>query len=280
MADKFSVLIKYKYLEYIENAKLSGSDSWLFMKGLIEYDKTGKEPKFKNPKLTGLFAVLKCDLDENREKWNDRVVINRENGKRGGRPPKTQKTQDNQTEPEKPNGLLETQWGAKKPTETQANQKNPQKPDLDLDSEFDLDSVSETVSGSEINSTSGSAESSDNKTPSPKPKKLPLRERDPENDMERVEKTYWTNWDMLYSQGRVKTPDPITNWGQVRKLLKNHFVKLKPDQIIQAINSGMADEFSMKAGYSLSTMLSAAVLNRLVNAVAVSKHQQEKLTLE
>jgi len=128
MADKFSVLIKYKYLEYIENAKLSDADSWLFMKGLIEYDKTGKEPKFKNQKLTGLFAVLKCDLDGNRKKWNDRVIANRENGKKGGRPRKSQITHNNPAKPNKPTGYSETQWGPE----------NPQKPDSgsggDLDS--------------------------------------------------------------------------------------------------------------------------------------------------
>ena len=134
MADKHAVLIKYKYLDYIENAKLSGSDSWEFMRGLIEYDKTGKEPKFKNPKLTGLFAVLKCDLDENRDKWEDRVSANRENGKKGGRPPKTHITHNNLTEPKKPSGFSETHWGPE----------NPQKPDSgngsDLDSEFVLGS--------------------------------------------------------------------------------------------------------------------------------------------
>jgi hypothetical protein len=84
--------------------------------------------------------------------------------------------------------------------------------------------------------------------------------------MERVEKAYLLNWDTLYSQGKVKTQDPIVNWNQTRTLLKKHFVKLKPDQIIVALKSGMADTFVMSGGYSLGTMLSAAVLNRLINA--------------
>ena len=116
-----------------------------------------------------------------------------------------------------------------------------------------------------------------------KPKKLPLREREPVNDFERVEKAYITNWTMLYSQGKVKTPEPVVSWGQVRKLLKNLFAKLKPEQIIQAVNGGMEDERVMKDGYSLSTILTSWVLNRLINAQAepqVSKHQREKLSLE
>jgi hypothetical protein len=102
--------------------------------------------------------------------------------------------------------------------------------------------------------------------PEGKPKKPPLREREPANDMERVEKAYFQNWDALYSQGWVKTAEPVVNWNQTRKLLKTHFEKLKAEQIIQAIHSGMKDDWIMNGGYSLGVMLSASVLNRLINA--------------
>jgi hypothetical protein len=248
MAEKYSVLVKYKYLEYIDNAKLSNSDAWIFMKGIIEYDKTGKIPAFKNPVLTGLFAVLKVDLDKNREKWEEKVVRNKENGKKGGRPRK-----DNPENPQKPNGL----------SETHNNPENPQKPDLDLD--LDLVFVSDNVS---LNS-SGFAESKTDDSPlsqkPKKPKKPPLREREPVNDMERVEKAYLQNWNALFAQGKVKTADPVINWNQTRKQLKNHFERVKPDLIIQAINKGMTDDFVLGSGYSLGIMLSAKVLNRLIN---------------
>jgi hypothetical protein len=83
VADKYSVLIKYKYLEYIDNAKLSDADAWVFMRGIIEYDKTGMEPEYANPVLTGLFAVLKCDLDENRDRWEEAVKSKSAAGKKG-----------------------------------------------------------------------------------------------------------------------------------------------------------------------------------------------------
>jgi hypothetical protein len=104
------------------------------------------------------------------------------------------------------------------------------------------------------------------KQKSNKSKKPPLREREPVNDMERVEKAYILNWDSLFSQGRVKTNDPVVNWNQARALLKKHFEKLKPDQIIQALKNGMTDDWVMNKGYSLGIMLSASVLNRLINA--------------
>jgi hypothetical protein len=119
---------------------------------------------------------------------------------------------------------------------------------------------------------------------SEKAKKAPLREREPLNDMERVEKAYLLNWDTLYSQRRVETPNPIVNWSQTRKQLKTHFEKIKPEQIIQAINNGLNDEWTLDKGYSLAIMLSASVLNRLINAAQkeswASKNQQGKKSLE
>ena len=94
-----------------------------------------------------------------------------------------------------------------------------------------------------------------------------------ENDMEKVEKAYLLNWDTLFSQGKVKTQNPIVNWNQTRALLKNHFKTLVPEQIIRAVNNGMADDFILKGGYSLATMLSASVMNRLINSVAKQKHR-------
>lgn len=98
-----------------------------------------------------------------------------------------------------------------------------------------------------------------------KTKEPPLREMEAANDFERVEKVYLQNWDTLYSQHKVNTENPIVNWNQTRKLLKRHFQKIKVDEIIQAINRGLNDDFIMQGGYSLGAMLAASVLNRLIN---------------
>jgi hypothetical protein len=119
---------------------------------------------------------------------------------------------------------------------------------------------------------SGSAEPPDEDSSSEhnssKKKKPPLREREPVNDCERVEKAYLQNWDALYANGQVQTLNPVVNWNQTRKLLKNHFEKqkLKPEQIIQAINNGLKDSWIMKSGYSLSMMLTTTRLNSLINS--------------
>jgi hypothetical protein len=101
---------------------------------------------------------------------------------------------------------------------------------------------------------------------SDEPKKPFIRKREPENDYERVERAYLQNWDVLYGQGKVKTTDPVVNWKQTRAMLKTHFNKLKPEQIIQAIANGMKDDWVINNGYSLGIILSASVLNRLINA--------------
>lgn len=99
----------------------------------------------------------------------------------------------------------------------------------------------------------------------PEPKKPPLKDREPENDMERVEKAYGQFWDILYLQKKVATPEPAVSWGKTRRLLKQHFVKIKPEQIIQALKNGMEDSLVMLNAYSLSFMLTDTHLNRLIN---------------
>ncbi|MEL3905537.1 MAG: DUF6291 domain-containing protein [Treponema sp.] len=100
----------------------------------------------------------------------------------------------------------------------------------------------------------------------PKPKKPPLREREPVNDFELVEKAYLHHWDTLYEAGIVHTADPVINWQQVRKLLQGHFKTIPADVIAQALTQAAQDNFILAGGYSLTTILSASVLNRLINS--------------
>ena len=109
----------------------------------------------------------------------------------------------------------------------------------------------------------------------PRPKKPPLRERKPINDFEIVEKTYLHHWDTLYEAGIVHTPDPVINWQQARKLLQGHFKTIPPDVIAQAVKTAAQDSFILEGGYSLTTILSATVLNRLINAHYKSPEQKQ-----
>jgi len=98
-----------------------------------------------------------------------------------------------------------------------------------------------------------------------KPQKPPLREREPENDQERVLKAYGLNWDRLYAEGKVKDSEPPENWGLARKRLKQCLERLPPERIIEAIDRGLHDDKAMEGGYSLSGMLVDWLFSRLLN---------------
>jgi hypothetical protein len=132
MTEKYAVLIKYKYLEYIESAKLSDTDAWKLIHSIIEYDKTEEIPVFENPVLTGIFAVIKLDLDQNKKNWNAVSQVKSDSGKKGGAPKGNQNArknkQNNQKQAKQPNAYF--------------SQKNKQKQhdsdsDLDLGNEFE-----------------------------------------------------------------------------------------------------------------------------------------------
>jgi hypothetical protein len=102
-----------------------------------------------------------------------------------------------------------------------------------------------------------------------KPKKPPLTEREPKNDQKRVIKSYLLNFKTLYEQDRIATPEPVVNYAQTGKLIKDHLArKITVEQLIAAINRAMNDDFILESGYTLSMILSAGMLNRLLNSKA------------
>ena len=253
---KDSFIFYRSFAEAIDD--LPDKDQLQVYRAIKEYALNEKEVE-----LTGVaksfFILIKPQLIANNKRYK--------NGCRGGKPPKKGKPNDNQnvTEPE-PNGNQDETEKEPDIEEEKNRTETKLKPN---------ENENENENVNENNNDSGGSKK-------PPGKKLPLRERDPVNDMERVEKAYLQNWDTLYSQKLVQTPDPVVIWNKTRKLLKDHFEKrkLKPEQIIQALNAGMNDNDVMKGGYSLSTMLTEWMLNRLINAVPRGSSQREKLTLE
>ena len=216
---------------------------------ICAYALRGKELEL-NGVEKACFKLIKPQIDANNKKYLDGIK-GTEYGKLGGRPKK-----------ENPLGVFD-----ENPKET---------PNVNVNVN---DNVNENVNDND--SSAAEAPEPENK-PTKKP---PLRQRDPENNYERVEKAYLTNWDSLYRQGMVTTPDPVVAWTQTRALLKRHFQRLEPERIIAALKNGLDDEFVMQGGYSLAVMLSATVLNRLMNSCGpeaqedVKREKQEKLAL-
>lgn len=108
------------------------------------------------------------------------------------------------------------------------------------------------------------AEKAEAKKAEPK-EKVPLLEREPKNDIEKVEKEYLQNYADLYKNGVVKCEQPIINWGASRKLTKDVLKKYGLEKIIEAVQKSKGNDFCIKKGYALSTILSSGVLSELIN---------------
>ena len=98
-----------------------------------------------------------------------------------------------------------------------------------------------------------------------KSKKLPLVEREPDNDIERVEKEYLLNYQKLYQSGIVNNEKPVINWLQSRRLTKQVIEKYGVETIIKAVKESVNNSFCLEKGYCLTTILSSGVLAGLIN---------------
>lgn len=99
-----------------------------------------------------------------------------------------------------------------------------------------------------------------------KEKKPPLIEREPENEMEEVEKAYLMNHYRLYAGGRVSNEMPECNWGMVRKKLKEYLGTHGKEALMRVLDAAMNDEWIVERGHTFSMILSANVFGRLLNA--------------
>lgn len=96
-------------------------------------------------------------------------------------------------------------------------------------------------------------------------KKKPLAEREPVNDIERVEKEYLRNYSQLHGLGIIRMEKPIINWTASRKMTKDAIRKYGVGVVLEAVRKSMNSRFCINKGYTLTTILSAGVLAGLVN---------------
>lgn len=112
-----------------------------------------------------------------------------------------------------------------------------------------------------------------------KQKKLPLSEREPENDYEVIEKSYLNLWTKLYNSKKVNTSNPIiTNkdWCAIRKLEQGLLQSIPVNVIKDAVLRAENNEFIQKNGYSFRTILSGNVINQLINGFVESNTSKNK----
>ena len=106
----------HSYLKSIE--PLNDAERGRLFTAMLEYSITGIEPEIRGNERY-IFPTMKANLDREIKSYSYTVEKNQANGKKGGRPSKTQKTQ----------------WVFQKPNETQKSQDK----DKDKDKEEDKD---------------------------------------------------------------------------------------------------------------------------------------------
>ena len=98
-----------------------------------------------------------------------------------------------------------------------------------------------------------------------KPKKAKLLDREPKNDLEKVEKEYLLNYRELYQKGLLMMESPVINWNTSRKLTKDTIAKYGLETVLKAVKKSKENQFCIDRGYALTTILSAGVLAGLIN---------------
>ncbi len=216
---------------------------------LNEYALNGEIPtSFEDPIIKMAFTFMKPQIDANNAR--------KEAGTKGGRPTNRKPVVIENTENEKPM-VIENDKN-RKPVVIE-NTEN-EKPNVNVN-----DNVNVNVN--DIAAEPAAVPAKNKPSSKPKTEKPSLREREPENDMERIEKAYLTQWDTLYTSGVLKTPEPPSGmWTECRAHIKQHLNNgVTVDQIIKAIDTARQDDWVMRGGYLLKTILSSGVFNRLVN---------------
>jgi hypothetical protein len=90
------VALPYDYLE--EMSLLNNEEFGRLVRGLLLYGSTGDAPDLPGNERF-LFPRVKAQEDRFRENYEYQASINRENGAKGGRPPKPKKTEKNRKKP-------------------------------------------------------------------------------------------------------------------------------------------------------------------------------------
>lgn len=109
---KNSFVLYHSYAKHLK--RLSDEQVGKLMRCVFHYSETGEVLELE-PLLEVAFNFIKEDIDINKEKWERRAEINREVGKKGGRPKKSP------TKPKEPNGFNKNPKEPKKPVSVSVN---------------------------------------------------------------------------------------------------------------------------------------------------------------
>ena len=96
---------------YINREEFSAEECGLLTFAMIDYSATGKEPEFEDRAMRTEWKRIRERMDVDREAYEERCEINRENAKKGGAPKGNQNAKKNnrnnrtvKKQPKQPNG--------------------------------------------------------------------------------------------------------------------------------------------------------------------------------
>ena len=127
-----NIIIFHSWFEDFEKYKLSDEQVGKLIRAIGRW-KNGDELTCDDDFIRGILVGYSKNLNDMVDNYNNKVEKNRENGRKGGRPRKTQNNPLGYLETQKTHSVLE------KPKETQHNPKNLKEKDKEKEKEKDKD---------------------------------------------------------------------------------------------------------------------------------------------
>jgi hypothetical protein len=145
-----------------------------------------------------------------------------------------------------------------------------------------LNSVNQDLLGAGAKSADSKKQEQEAKQPAPEPEQQPKTEQpkqepeqpkqeaEPQEDYERVEEHWRDNYTAIFDHPPVN-PD----LGKVRRLIKQRLAQISVTDILTILDRGKDDKWIVGKGYSLLTMLSGEVVNRLRDGYSKAREQTQ-----
>jgi hypothetical protein len=121
--------------------------------------------------------------------------------------------------------------------------------------------VTEPLQNRSLDQISIDQDKSDQEREEPKSKKIGLLDREPKNDLERVNKTWLESYIAIFGN------EPISpRWDLSSPLVSRALKQVGLEKVLNALDAAKTDKFCLESGYILKIIMSGNVLSRLINA--------------
>ena len=109
----------------------------------------------------------------------------------------------------------------------------------------------------------------------PQQKRIALLDREPKNDMERINKKWLENYIAIHKNQPINPA-----WNITTPLVSKAIKQAGIEKVLQALDTAMQDEFCLKAGYMLKVIMSGNVISRLINKPLSPGHQKHRIATD